>query len=36
MIGSADDASLPLLLLVADDTSLSIDVQRAVGHQFRI
>lgn len=36
MLPATDDASLPLLLLIADDTSLSIDVQRAVGHQFRI
>lgn len=31
-----EDTSLPLLLLVADDDALPTDVQRAVGHQFRI
>lgn len=31
-----EDTSLPLLMLVADDEALPGDVQRAVGHQFRI
>lgn len=31
-----EDTSLPLLLLVADDETLPTDVQRAIGHQFRI
>jgi len=33
---TTEDPSLPLLLLVADDDTLPVDVQRAIGHQFRI